>query len=443
MFRKSIYYFSVVLCLILMGCQRGCTTQSTMDSESKTISKHGQGVEVTVNLIDYRHSKGSRRNIFKRKVTHSYGLGFDVKMGSFVVRECFTEAVMNPDKVDLDHHLKRAQIKLSKDKKHLALGIDGKVADVIHLYNNQRVEFVGEHHVKKGAKWSKLDIESFEDPENMLLAGLEKRCSFMSTNQKEITMIMDKKSPADTMHRMLLRQWPECSVAEKYYSGTRVAKLARNKTWKKYATDRGIEILHDNRIANWKKDETYAFLRKLKSPQLNFIMDSIYAADWGRKGTGDLTATVLKRINNKNVPFHPTVRQEIIDDARSNFRTFMKTGDSNYKREATDCMRVLIAIGDTAVATTFLRDAFGSGYRKYDEFDFLEVTYENFKKFTPSQRRFIIKNTPAQFEQTKDYLRSSYFRATKDIVDCSLLKEWKTNYPDDLDFDELPKRCGP
>jgi hypothetical protein len=133
----------------------------------------------------------------------------------------------------------------------------------------------------------------------------------------------------------------------------------------------------------------------------------------------------------------------VYQDAKEEFAKFQKTGESSRDREASYCIQVLHALGDTTSAYDFVQTAFGKNVTRYDKYDFLEVAYDDFGVYTVHQQQMIIQKTEVTFASFQDYGRSSYFSAIEDLVDCSMLKRLKLTYPEDLKIRNIPSRCGP
>ncbi|MFT5860693.1 MAG: hypothetical protein ACI865_002807 [Flavobacteriaceae bacterium] len=438
--RQSALY-PILLCGFLMGCGRGCTTTSKVDSESITVVKKGKEITLEACVIDYRYSVGKKNNIFNRSVSHTFGLRFEVALYGKKFGNFFTEDVDDPDNVDLTSELKRIKVDLSKDKKHLGLGVDGKVVQVIHIYKKRpiKVEIIDDSNI--GKKWSELDLDAMPSPKLIIMNAVSANCDFLLFDNAIAMEMLDDYHPSDTMHRMLLSKWPDCRLAEDYLTEKRTKRLSKNATWKRYAVKRGLEVIEKNSLSPWELEGISDFLNMLNSPKLSRAIDSLYMADWGRKGSQTETAALIERIQSKKRPMNATLKREVLDDARANFKTYMRTGESDSKRESSYCLAILIAGDDKEIGQIFLEDGFTNNMKKYDNFDFFETVYDNFEVFTADQQDFILDNTSKLFENSRDYSRSSLYRAVTAHASCDQLKKWLESYPEDLDYEELPDSC--
>lgn len=443
--QKTISLISFgILALSLIGCNRGCTTSRTIASESKTVSTNAGNAEVMARVIDYRHSKRIGDNIFERSVSHSYGLCFDVNFGTFNGKNFFHEGVKDPEAVNLSKELQRVKVAISKDQNHIGLGVDGKVVKLIHLYKSNPIATREEKLLADGTmSWSDLDIESYPSPSTILTKSMKHSCGDLTFGSDAMTEFCNSSSPTSKVHTELLNQWPDCSFTKRYLTEQKVRELSKNVKWKKQAAKRGKKVLKRIEHHNFDFDEIATFIAALNSAELNKKFDEMLMANWGKKGMTDYTAKLIKRIEEKKGPMDKATREEIYADAKAEFDEFEKTGRSNMRKEASDCLRLLQALGDTTTGYQFIQNAFGGGVSKYDQFDFLEVAYDNFSSYTDYQQRVILQQTEPTFESFKDYSRSSYYSAIEDLVDCSMLKRLKNKYPEDLRTRDVPDRCGP
>ncbi len=434
-------FIPIVLVLSLVGCQNGCTTAHTLDRESIDLVKNGQKVTVTARVVDYRNSKKIGRNIFHRSVTHTYGLSIDIAYRGQVHRDTYEEDVADPDAVDLDKELKRVKLALSNDGNHLGIGMDNDVVNVLHFYKEHEILSPAVSALyPDGLKWSELKINSYPSPRELILGDVSRQCDFSMMNRDLVEIYMDDQAASDTVHRMMLSKWPDCRLAEGYYTPVRVRKLKKDKTWKKWAVERSKEEI---RLASsWtSEEEKNAFYNALNDREVNLLYDSLLVSGWGRKGSDNALAIITARLKGNGRSFSSQDRAMLKQAAAENVKRFMQKGESDYQREAYTCLRVLSASGDTTLSWEFLKTAFGDRQNHYDQFDLVECIYDNYEWYTPAQQAYIVSNTPRFFRETRDYVRSSVFRAVDDIMDCKQLRQWKKDYPEDLDFCELPKGC--
>jgi len=428
--------------LAFIGCNRGCTTQHTIKSESKTISTKGGNAEVVGRVIDYRHSRRVGDNIFERSVSHTYGLCFDLNFGTFQEKMFFTEGVDNPDNVDLGVELERVKVAISDDQNHIGLGVDGKVVEIIHLYKSNRIYTEKQDLNADGTMdWSKLDINSYPSVQSILKESLENSCDKMRGTEA-IYEYCNASKPSAKIHEIMLKKWPECSVAKNYLTERKIRELSRDKKWKKRAEKRAGKILNGIERRGFNIREVKLMIDALDSKKLRDRYDELIVKNWGKKSVIDYTELVVERLTEKGEPMDKNFRRELHALAHDEFSKFQQTGKSNHEREAINCLEVLNAMGDTTAGYNFVQDAFGANFQKYNEFDFLEVAYENISVYTPYQQRLIIEKTEGMFEKVGNSTRSSYYGAIEDLVDCSMLKRLKNAYPEDLKFKSVPMRCG-
>ena len=443
MSRKSLSFLLVIASSVtLFGCNRGCTTSKTIASESTTVSTSGGNVQVTGRVIDYRHSKRQSSDIFDRKVSHSYGLSFDLNYGTFAQREFYHEGVDDPEKVNLTKELQRVKVEISKDQNHIGLGVDGKVVEIIHLYKSNRISTNRIELLADGTMdWSKLDMESYPSPESILTESLKNSCDDIGGNDNAYFEFCNTSKPSAKIHKIMLDQWPKCNTAENYYTENKIRELSKSKKWRKRAEKRAKLILDNLGSYSFEFDAVMAFIDALDSDNLNTQLNGILLDKWGGNGTMDFTSVLVKRIKENKNSFSYSDRQVLRSEAKMEFSKFEKSGQFNYKRKGLECLRVLSALGDTTTAYKFIQNSFGKNASRFDSRDFLDVAYGDFNLYTAHQQQLIIQKTEATFASFKGSYRSSYYYAIDDLVDCSMLKRLKNKYPDDLHGPSVPMRC--
>ncbi|MCJ8292153.1 MAG: hypothetical protein HRT58_19910 [Crocinitomicaceae bacterium] len=445
--RKTLSLVSMIaLCLILIGCNRGCTTSRTIASESKTIATSGGDVEIIGRVIDYRHSKRRGQDIFDRKVSHTFGLSFDVKYGTFEQKEFYHEGVKDPDLVKLPKELNRVKVAISNDRNHIGLGVDGKVVDLIHLYKSNRIQTMQSSLKADGTMdWSKLDINSYPTPSEILTESLKNSCEIMTFEKDAMFAFCDSKKPSDKIHQVMLNKWPRCSLAKSYLSEKKIKELSKDKTWKRRAIKRGTYVIKNKGSFGFDFDNVTDFASALNSPELNVLVDSLLLEEWGRNNGNDYTKALTDRIGRRKNALNKSNRMVVYIEAKREFSKFLKTGESNYQRESSKCLQVLKALGDTMSAFNFVQEALvGNGnIGHFNSMDFIETAYDDMDVFTDYQQRIIILKSEDVFDYCKDYSRSILYSAIEDLVDCSMLKRLKKKYPKDLKYSRIPSRCGP
>lgn len=428
--------------LFLIGCNRGCTTSKTIASESRVVQTSGGNAEVVGRVVDYRHSRRVGQDIFDREVSHTYGLCFDLKFGTFHLSEFFHEGVANPDNVNLSKELGRVQVKISKDQNHIGLGVDGKVVKLVHLYKNHGIGTDQPNLVADGTMdWANLDIESFPSPSDILAESLKKSCDLMPYGTSAMKEFCDDSKPSSKVHKVLLDKWPSCRFAEDYYTEQKLRELSKDKKWRKRAVKRGKKVLKNIEHHNFRFDKVVAFIDFLDEDELNEELDNILLTNWGKKGMIDYTDRLIERLNQPNSSIDRSEREALYELAKSEFTEFERTGESNYKLEASECLVVLNALGDTTTAYNFVENSFGANAKRYDSSDLLEVAFDNYDSYTDYQQQKILSETESTFNEVKDYSRSIYFDHIEELADCSLLKRLMKKYPEDLKYQRVPSRC--
>ena len=163
---------------------------------------------------------------------------------------------------------------------------------------------------------------------------------------------------------------------------------------------------------------------------------------WGTSGSNDYTEKLVERLKQRN-SFTSEERSALYETAKSEFDKFEQTGESNYKREAAECLYVLQAMGDTTTGYNFINKSFGKSVSQYNCFDFIEVAFDHYGSYTDYQQELMLSKTESTFNAIQDYSRSVFYSNIEGIADCSMLKRLQKKYPEDLKMERIPSRCKP
>lgn len=432
------------LAIALIGCNRGCTTTHTIASESITISTNAGNVEVIGRVVDYRLSQRRGDNVFDRDVSHSYGLCFDLKYGTYESTDVYIEGVKDPNSVDLQKELKRVKVAISKDQNHIGFGVDGKVVELIHLYKSNRI---ATNDIKLVAdetmEWSKLDIDSYPSPETIITESVKKSCQDMPYGNNAVIAFCNDSKPSAKIHRIVLNKWPNCDLASEYLTTEKIQELSKDKKWKKSAIRRGKKVVNEIEKYNFEFESVSNFVNALNSSELNNDFENLLIEKWGTDEMTDYTKYLVERMEQSKTPMNKSKRESVYKRAKLEFESFQKTGKSSEQKDAASCLKLLKSFGDTTTSYNFIQNSFGKSTNRFEIYDFLEVAYGDFDVYTDYQQQIIIKKTESTFASVNADSRSSYFSAIEDLVDCALLKRLKKKYPEDLKMYDAPMRCNP
>jgi len=434
------YVLFAVLFVGISACKRGCTTTSTVESETTTISTPGGDLVIKASVIDYRNSRAINKNIFNRSVTHTYGVSIDLSGATWTRDDVFNESVPDPDVVDLDQQLARIKVAMSDDGNHVAMGVDGTVVEVVHLYKGEVIPGDFDTYAVGGLDWNDLDINSYPEPEEILLKKITTNCDFMLTEETLLFGFMDTYAPSDTMQREFLAQWPECAMMGHYIDSARIVAMSKDPTWYIYFKER-VKTVLEGGIMSYKKEEVLEMISSLNDPNALAMVDELLIDSWGGFTNDGMNRFVMDRMKSKKYPMKANVKQQYLDIAAASFDDFLESGRSDSKKSTVVCLQMLQLSGDTALGHTFLHDAFGGNHDDYWFYDFLDVAYDNFDGYTKDQQAYILEQTPLLFEKVEDYEQDGFFRAVSPVLDCNSLKMLKQKYPEDLNDEDLPEKC--
>ena len=441
--KRLHYLLSISLLIFIVGCERGCTTHHVMDRDSQEFNLQGERISIEATVVDNRNSRAMNRNIFRRSVTHTYSIHIDVHYRGQEIDAVYWEGVDNPDVVDLKKVLKRVSVALSKDGNHLAIGMDHKIVEVLHFYKDHLIRNleIAELNPSAGEPWSKLGINNFPNPRDLIMENLLENCEYFSNDEDLFQAFMNDLLPTDSAHYALLERWPQCEVSIEYYTRQNVERLRKNSKWKKWAEARSLIALKSD-IHPAKFNATDEFYNALNSPVVENLRDSALIVDWGGKGDEHLVDQLISKLKRgAKGNLSGEYRKTVYNQSKEGVAYFLREGRSDYRRETLYCLQILNLMGDTLEADRVIHYALGTKLESSDQFDIIEIVFENYPLYTPTQQRFIRSKLDEVFQRVNNYTRSTLFRALKSFADCKQLRNWKKKYPEDLQFENPPKGC--
>lgn len=440
MTKKTLPFYISFLLLILVGCQNGCTTKSTIKKEHVVIERNGHKVIVTAKLMDFRNSKRKNsRRLFPRKVTHSYGIEFNVSGLGLKQLHFYSENVNNPDNVDLGKYLKRVKIAISKDGGHLALGYDNEIIKVFHLYKGKEIgaTFLD---INKSSAWSSLNINGYPSPEDIILNELSENCDFSILLEDNVNDLFEDLKPSDSAHVLLLNKWPDCRTARDYYKGKNLKKLSKNKTWKSYAVARAEEVLGGN-FHGYLFFENMEFYEVMNSKELNLMIEDYLVNNWRSNSDRKLANYIIENLQKKGGVISKSGKELIYNDAQSVLDEFLNKGDVSFTKDPEKCMGAVLAYGDTTNSYRIIEEGILAKNSKMDPGTLTEVLYTNEFLLTSHQRKLLNDNIELYFKNLSPDDKADVFHEVNKSNKCRLLRKWKMKYPDELRFSHLSIDC--
>ena len=208
-FRRISILNMFLVFLITAGCQKGCTTSTTVETKSKTIKVGESEGTVSVRLVEYKHIKAKKVGKENSSAKFTYAIMWDVKFPFWTKTDVAYEGTSKD--IDLDAQLDRFKIKMA-DEAHFAYGIDDQLMGVMHIVNGQSFEnpeYVGVEY--DFVSYEKFNISSFEDPEEIIANILDKDelCSSVSIISQESIANIIRELPEDHgLNKLAFKSWP-------------------------------------------------------------------------------------------------------------------------------------------------------------------------------------------------------------------------------------------
>lgn len=439
MIKKTWPFYISFFLLILVGCQNGCTTRSIMKQEVIVLNRSGEKIVIHAKLLDFRNSKRKySKRLFPRKITHTYGIEFNISGLGLKQLHFHSVDVNDPNTVDLDKYLQNVKVAVSKDKYHLAVGYNDEVLKVFHLFKGREINMPLGY--SEPTSWSTLNINSYPSPRELILKELNENCSFAFGLDQNVRDLFEDLKPSDSAHVILLNNWPDCRVAKEYYQGTKLRKLAKNRTWKSYAISRAEEVIN-SRSSSYNFSENLHFYEAIGSDKLNATLTEYVSQNWRATSDWQLTNYIVKDFQENSKRIGSIDKEKIYAEAQSLLNEFYTKGKLSYGEYPEKCMAVSIAYGDTTIAYQLIEEGIVSKKSKFNAETLTKMLYKNEVMLTKYQQKRLNDNIESFFDQISKRDKENVFRVMNDFEKCRLLRKWKNEYPDELKFAFLTHKC--
>lgn len=420
----------ILICIALTGCQNGCTTSKTIDSESKTINIKGTDCEITARLIEYRNSKAkNRNNLFNRKITYFYGVVFDVELPNWKGRELAEIGVKSED-IDIEPFLNRFSINFSDGNyKHLAIGIDDKTSVVFHNYKGHIFQSSFGH--TKSVNVSTFDFNLFPDPGAIILQGLsqEHGCKMVINDEATAYLAFLNDLPEEHPNwQHILKNWPECSLINNYLSDTLINRRKKEPLFKDFLGNRALEVLEKNDFGS-RNEEATRIILSLDDKTFKEKLDMIQALKYGDNGS-KANQYIIENWGRLSVD----AKQTLALRTNEVLKKFMRSGDDNMDYSMDHAVQILLKEKEISKIDNLINRCLEINFWNDNYFDVSNIVFGNFKSFSPTQQDLILKKTLENLPQSKSYLQENIFEDSSEFFDCKTIRK----IYDDCNLKESP-----
>ena len=435
-----------VLISALTGCNKGCTTQSTIDAESKTVTICGEEATVTVRFIESKHSRRVAGGaLFDRTVTYNYGLAFDLETKYWSKEEILYEPWPAEEDPDLNLMIERFKVRSAKSNLHFAFGMDEELYGVYHVIGTHAFSSnLSPLGLQPDSKLNAINFLRMESPESILYKAVSdgKVCMVDPDDQENIQAIFDQLEPSSRIPLLALAEWPDCYLVEQYYSDEKVLELAQDPTWKQAAIDRCLGVLQSDKESFLNSDEAMELLAILNDNRAYDALDTFYAGRFGDNKYSEANDYIFERIVNQERPMQLDVKEALMLRVDEAVQNFYDTGDDKRELKIHRCIRLYLLLGQEEKADQFLAYCYADNHLSDSYFELEAGTFDNFDLYSAAQQELILAQSLAKIPDLKDYLRTSVYDELSEHAPCDVLAKLLSDYPEDLEYSELPERCG-
>lgn len=428
----------ILICIALTGCQNGCTTSKTIDSESTTVNIKGTDCQITARLIEYRNSKAkNRNNLFNRKITYFYGVVFDVELPNWKGRELAEIGVKSED-VDIEPFLNRFSINLSDaNYKHMAIGIDDKTSAVFHNYKGHVFHSTFGH--RKSKKVSDFDFSVFPEPDEIILKGLtqEHGCKMVLKDEKAAYLcLLNDLSNNHPDWDKILKHWPECDLLNDYLSDTLISRRKNEPGFKELLGSRALEVLKENDFGK-RNEEATRIILVLDDIDLKNKLDLFQVQKYG-----DRSSKANKYVLDNWANLSPESKKTLRRRTNNVLKKFITSGDDDMNYSIDHAVQILLKEQDKSKVDDLINRCLEIDFWNDNYFDVSDIVFGNFKSFSQSQQNLILKKTLENLPRSKDYLQENIFEDSSEYFDCKTIhKMYKDCNLKENQYLDWPEKC--
>lgn len=301
-----------------MGCG-GC--YKVIDKEYDNREINGLRVNVRAKKlrdVQYITPKGGRLN-FEIGRKKKFKVKYAVKIENRLPIEDL--CLRNADKkTPLDKYLDEFSIEISKNNKHLAVGILDKPESFHHLiidgvsFSSGKYYFYKSNTNAKDLTFDAIDWNIFPNPEELLDSLLiENKNSVNTEYGSHLLSVLSDLSPGNEHDFFLIKNWPT-KLAEKHFSKYRVRQILNGSPeWKKTALEKSLSIIESDKVYYSGFNASVNLISYIRDAATLYHIDSLLVFEKNDRSYSDYY--FHDRFFDEEIPMQKAARLELIKQA--------------------------------------------------------------------------------------------------------------------------------
>lgn len=445
--QSTSWLLTVLLSIVLCGCQKGCTTSKTIDKESKTIKVGDLEGTITVRHIQYKHiksKKGGIKTSLDKSVKYSYAIVWDVDFPFWEQKDVAYEGT--DDNADLKEQLDRFNFKVSKDQKHFSYGIGDQLMGVMHIYNGLAFEDPDKIGVEYDVvSFEKVSIEGYEDPEEIIANILDKGEICTSgdiNNEYTIIEILNSLPDDHQLRKIAFESWPQCNIAKKVFTPKKLKTMIKAlPEYRDIITSRIESVITDDKSGIFDKKEVLKAVIDLNDKEILYKVDKVLVDHWAVFMAREINDYITQRTLDKKTPMQPETIELYVQKCMHGLNNLI-AGNRDLKIDNVERLKFLALNNRTKEIDYFIKNTFGARTLDRNLIALDKVITKNWELLNDKQRNKILKQYQNNFKSIKSYNHAQVYKFLKKHLDCKDLIKIKESYPENLDDERLPLKCN-
>lgn len=433
------------------GCH-GCTTSVVIDKESRRIRADDVRMRLTANKNRVTNRKLRYSQLFYIDKTVWFTIDYSLKLKKRppVNHICEHEVEENQD---MEKSLDRFQILFSPDKKHFAVGLDQKVYEFFHLFE-EGVPFSSGCYYLNDSNFSylqtadltlnQIDWKRFPEPArlfDLIIVPNTYSVWTLPDNMSNVLELLSQMPPGNQHEMVLIENWYN-EVAFSHFDSARVGKIIRvSPAWQKEATKKLLSSIQINQSENDPiLEHSLNMLRWVQSYQALKMADSLVFQKFF--ATGHAGPYFLARLIDQRMPLDERISARLIGKSKKLAADFFNKSDSIPESIAFD---ILLLKKEYELLNTFLETYVNQEGLSNDFIGISNVTISKYNHYPEDLQELMVdlfqKVLAAKSVSISSFEKSTILEFLKNKLPCAQLRELVNLHKEDLLYFTMPDDC--
>lgn len=428
-----------------MGCG-GC--YKVIDKEYDNREINGLRVNVRAKKlkdVQFIKSQGEPAN-FELGSRKKFKVKYAIKIENRLPIEdlCFRNA---DRKTPLDDYLDEFTVKISKNNKHLAVGILDKPKSFHHLisdgvnFSSGKYYFYKTNINLKDLTFNKIDWNIFPSPEELFDSLLfENKNSVKSEQGLHLLDVLSDLPPGNEHEFFLIKNWPS-KLAEKHFSKYRVRRIVNGSPeWKKIALEKSLSIIESDKIYYSGFNASINLVSYIRDAATLYHIDSLLVFEKNDRRYSEYY--FHDRFFDEEIPMEKKAKLELIKQAEKLLTNYPNSKSFINTKFA---IEILCHENEKKVLEQFINNLISNKGLIEHQYTVLQLTIDEYSLYSQEMQDLIVERyvevmeNPSEDINIKNLL--DIYRFIQYKIPCEQLIPIYNKNKDRLTTIKLPPKC--